>query len=206
MKKIFPLLFLLFSVAICAQSVGKLRKLGIEAFKNHDFETAKTYYLKVLDKGKDTWETYTILGDCEFWTKNPEKALEYYQLALEKNPFYSGTYLRLGSVYTELKKPDEAIRSYRKMTISEPNNPAIYRIISKVYYENGKFEDALKEIYLAESFDEKSPETAYGKSLILLKMNRINEMCISLNAAKGFSPEVEILTNMHCNKVQENSK
>lgn len=87
MKKILILTFLIVSLFSLAQSVKSLRQEAVKAINNNDFSTAKTYYEKILEKGHKTWETYVLLGDCEFKLGNVDAAWNYYQEGLKKLKF-----------------------------------------------------------------------------------------------------------------------
>lgn len=99
MRKAFNVLFVLLTISWCfGQSKKEFKRQGLSALSKGDFVTTKENYLKLLEKGEKTWETYTILGDCEFHLGNSEDAIAYYRKAQEKNPVYAGLYLRMGNV------------------------------------------------------------------------------------------------------------
>lgn len=206
MRKILSLITLLFAFCtILAQSKKELKRQGLSAFDQRDFVTAKDNYLKLLEKGVDTWETYTILGDCEFHTGNSDQALTYYRKGQEKNPIYAGLYLRVANVLRQQKKYDEAILNFRKMTITNPRNPQIYDMISSTYYESGDYQAALNEIDTMVKLGGENLGSSYGRSVSYIKLNKISEACVELEKADQFdtennNKEIDILRGIHCMK------
>ena len=124
MKRFFNFLLLFFAFSFSfAQSKKEIKRQGLAAFKNKDNIKTKNNYIQILEKDDKTWETYTILGDCEFKTGNPDKAFAYYKKAQEKNPIYSGLYLRVATVLRQQKKYDEPLMNFRQMLITNPRTP-----------------------------------------------------------------------------------
>jgi len=198
----FILLICSFSVYFC-QSKKEIKKEGLIAFNNGDFVSAKQHYLKLLEKGDKTWETYTILGDCELQTGDENQALEYYTKAQEKNPIYSGLYLRKATILRQQKKFDEAILNFRKMTITNPTNPQIYNMISSTYYEKGDYKQALSEIEQMVKLGGENLDSSYGRALSYLKLDKIKESCEELNKADKFDTNnenkvVDLMIAQHC--------
>lgn len=175
------------------------------SFRERRFYKTKENYLKLLDKGVDTWETYTILGDCEFHTGNPDQALTYYRKGQEKNPIYPGLYLRVANVLRQQKKFDEAIMNFRKMTITNPRSPQIYNMIASAYFDSGNYQAALDEINTMVKLGGENLDSSYGRSISYIKLNKIAEACIELEKAKKFdtentNKEIDILRGIHCMK------
>lgn len=206
MKRICTIIFLLLACSITfAQSKKDLKREGLAALDKGDFITTKENYLKLLEKGVDTWETYTILGDCEFHTGNPDQALAYYRKGQEKNPIYPGLYLRVANVLRQQKKFDEAIMNFRKMTITNPRSPQIYNMISSTYFESGDYQAALNEIDTMVKLGGENFDSSYGRSVSHVKLNKIAEACVELEKAKKFdtenmNKEIDILRGIHCMK------
>ena len=134
---------------------------------SEDFVTAKVQYLQLLEKGDKTWETYTILGDCEFRTGNPDEAFAYYKKAQDKNPIYAGLYLRVATLLRQQKKYDEAVMNFRKMLITNPRTPEIYNMIASTYYEKGDYYAALEEINTMVQFGGENLDSSFGRSISL---------------------------------------
>lgn len=110
MKKILILTFLIVNLFSLAQSVKSLRQEAVKAINNNDFSTAKTYYEKILKKGHKTWETYVLLGDCEFHLGNFNVALNNFKEAEKKAKVkdHATIYIRIGTVFMQqknMKKP-----------------------------------------------------------------------------------------------------
>lgn len=206
MRKIFPVIFLFFCVSLSlGQSKKEIKRQGLAAFGTGDFVSAKVNYLKLLEKGEKTWETYTILGDCEFQTGNPDEALTYYRKAQEKNPIYAGLYLRVATVLRQQKKFDEAILNFRKMSITNPDNPQIYNMIAGTYYDKGDYDNALYELDAMVKLNGESLDSSYGRAISYLKLNRIPQACTELFKADEFdvnneNKEIDVMKALHCTK------
>lgn len=206
MKRIYVFIFLLLACSITfAQSKKELKREGLAALEKGDFYKTKENYLKLLDKGVDTWETYTILGDCEFHTGNPDQALTYYRKGQEKNPIYPGLYLRVANVLRQQKKFDEAIMNFRKMTITNPRSPQIYNMIASTYYDSGNYQAALDEINTMVKLGGENLDSAYGRSVSYIKLNKVAEACVELEKADQYdkentNKEIDILRGIHCMK------
>ncbi len=206
MKKVFNILFIFLTITLSfAQSKKEFKRQGLSAFGKGDFVTTKENYLKLLEKGEKTWETYTILGDCEFHLGNLEEAITYYRKAQEKNPIYSGLYLRVANVLRKQKKFEEAIMNFQKMAITDPQNPQIYNMIASTYYESGKFQAALDATDMMVKLGGENLDASYGRSLSYVKLNKIREACIELEKADQFDKdnelkEIDVMKAQHCIK------
>lgn len=206
MKTNLSILFIFLSVSVClGQSRREIKRQGLAAFTAEDYFTAKVQYLKLLEKGEKTWETYTILGDCEFQTGNPDEALIYYRKAQEKNPVYPGLFLRVATVLKQQKKFDEAIMSFRKMTITNPNSPQIYNMIASTYYEKGDYQSALDEIKTMVKLGGENLDSSFGRSISYIKLNQIPEACVELEKADQFDTEnqikeIDVMKAQFCSK------
>lgn len=206
MNSIFGgLLLCLSATFFFAQSKKEIKRDGLAAFTSGDFVTAKTHYLKLEEKGEKTWETYTILGDCEFQTGNPDEALIYYRKARDKNPIYPGIHLRVATVLRQQKKFDQAISSFRTMMITNPNNPQVYNMIASTYYDKGEYENALDEIEIMIKLGGENLDSSYGRAMSYIKLDRIVEACTELEKADKFDKnndlkEIDLMTAQHCQK------
>lgn len=206
MKRIsnFLLLFFAFSFSF-AQSKKEIKRQGLAAFNSEDFVTAKGHYLQLVEKGDKTWETYTILGDCEFKTGNPDEALTYYKKAQEKNPIYSGLYLRVATVFRQQKKYDEALMNFRQMLITNPRTREIYNMIASTYYEKGDYHAALEEINTMVQLGGENLDSSFGRSISYIKLNKIPEACVELEKADLFdvdneNREIDVMKAQFCTK------
>lgn len=206
MKKILNILLIFLAISFCfGQSKKEIRRQGLAAFNIEDYATAKEKYLQLLAKGEKTWETYTILGDCELSTGNPEAALVYFNKGLEKNPFYPGLYLRIGTVLSQQKKYDKAIDNFRSMLIGNPRNPLVYNMIASAYYQKGDYEAALNEINTMVNLGGENFDSSYGRSLSYIKLNQIPKACVELEKADQFdvgneNREIDVLKAQFCSK------
>ena len=167
--------------------------------------TAKVQYLQLLERGDKTWETYTILGDCEFRTGNPDEALAYYKKAQDKNPIYAGLYLRVATLLRQQKKYDEALMNFRKMLITNPRTPEIYNMIASTYYEKRDYYAALEEINTMVQFGGENLDSSFGRSISYIKLNQIPEACVELEKADQFdvtneNREIDVIKAQFCSK------
>ncbi|MBM7418540.1 MULTISPECIES: tetratricopeptide repeat protein [Chryseobacterium] len=205
MKKILILTFIVisfFSFAF-AQSVKVLRQEAVKAINNNDFSTAKTYYEKILEKGHKTWETYVLLGDCEFKLGNIDAAWNYYQEGYKKAKVqdYATINVRMGTILMQQKKYEDAWMEFLKVEITRPNDPAAKKLQATALYHMEKYDDALFTLNQAEKYDDSDLEIKYYKGLILFKQNKVEDACKNFKMAKGLDiPDLKILTAQHCNK------
>lgn len=203
MKKIVILTFLIVSLFSFAQSVKTLRQEAVKAINNNDFSTAKTYYEKILEKGHKTWETYVLLGDCEFHLGNADKALVYYEEGYKKAKVqdYATINIRTGTILMQQKKYEEAWMKFLKVEITRPNDPAVKKLQAIALYRMEKYNEALFTLNQAEKYDASDLEIKYYKGLIFFKQNKIEEACENFELAKDLDvPDLKILTAQHCNK------
>lgn len=206
MKRFFNFLLIFFALSFCfAQSKKEIKRQGLAAFMSEDFVTAKVHYLQLLEKGDKTWETYTILGDCEFRTGNPDEAFAYYKKAQDKNPIYAGLYLRVATLLRQQKKYDEAVMNFRKMLITNPRTPEIYSMIASTYYEKGDYYAALEEINTMVQFGGENLDSSFGRSISYIKLNQIPEACVELEKADQFdvtneNREIDVMKAQFCSK------
>lgn len=189
------------SISAHAQSFSRLEKAAIDAYKQHDFETAKKFAALALEKKPLDFQIVLLLGDAEFFLKNYQKALVHYDFLLNKINS-SEIYFRKGNTLLELNRENEAIMNFRHILTSEPDRADVHRIISKVYFDQKDFDKALIEIGKAEKIDPNSSATIFGKAKILMKLGRQQESCQYLsNPAITESPEVKILKEINCQNI-----
>ena len=186
-----------------AQSIKVLRKEAVKAINDRDFVTAKGYYEKILQKGGKTWETYVLLGDCEFYLGDLYKALYYFNEAQGKADIrYSATiYIRKGTVFMQQKKYEEAWMQFLKVEITRPNDAAAKKLQATALYHMEKYDNALFTLNQAEKLDDSDLEIKYYKGLIFFKKDKIDEACENFELAKSLDiPDLKILTAQHCSK------
>lgn len=169
-----------------AQSVKFLREGAVKAINNNDFVTAKGYYEKILEKGKKTWETYVLLGDCEFHLGNLDQALNNFNEAEKKADVqdYATIYIRKGTIFMQQKKYEEAWMQFMKVEITRTNNPSAKKLQAIALYHIEKYNDTLSTLNQAEKLDNCDVEIKYYKGLIFFKQNKIKEACENLNWLK----------------------
>ncbi|MCU7615363.1 tetratricopeptide repeat protein [Chryseobacterium sp. GMJ5] len=203
MKQILLLTFLISTLFSFAQSVKMLRQEAVKAINNNDFSTAKTYYEKILKKGHKTWETYVLLGDCEFKLGNVDAAWNYYQEGYKKAKVqdYATIDIRTGTILMQQKKYEDAWIRFLKVEITRPNDPAAKKLQATALYHMEKYNDALFTLNQAEKYDDSDLEIKYYKGLILFKQNKIEDACKNFEMAKGLEiPDLKILAAQHCSK------
>lgn len=203
MKKKLIFTFFIVSFFSFAQSVKILRQEAVKAINDDDFSTAKTYYEKILAKGHKTWETYVLLGDCEFKLGNVDAAWNYYQEGYKKAKVqdYATIDIRTGTILMQQKKYEDAWMKFLKVEITRPNDPAAKKLQATALYHMEKYNDALFTLNQAEKYDNSDLEIKYYKGLILFKQNKIDEACENFELAKDLDiPDLKILTAQHCNK------
>lgn len=203
MKKVLLLVFFAISTFSFAQSIKVLRQEAVKAINNYDFEMAKGYYEKILDKGYRTWETYVLLGDCEFHLGDLDKALVYFNKAEAKADvrYHATIYIRKGTIFMQQKKYEEAWMQFLKVEITRPEDPSAKKLQATALYYMEKYNDALFTLTKAEKLDNSDLEIKYYKGLALMKLNKIPEACENFELAKGLdNPELKIVSAQHCIK------
>jgi tetratricopeptide (TPR) repeat protein len=86
MKKILLFVFLMFAVALNAQSNGELWNQGNEAYSMGQYQTALDNYLQIADGGYESYKLYYNMGNACYKMGNNGKAILYYEKALKLNP------------------------------------------------------------------------------------------------------------------------
>ena len=123
------------------------RLVGIEYFKQQDYEEAQKQFEKALDHhnifGKNlTQDVRYYLAESYFLDEEYEKALNLYQeiSRKEKNKGYAECYI--GASYAKLGDTDRAKEMFEK-SISLGNEEG-YHYLSKMYYDLGDYDKAIE--------------------------------------------------------------
>lgn len=131
---------------------------GIEAFSKGDYETAKVYFERIIEKGKEFADVLNKLGFIYSMKGEHEKALKYLKRALEINPRYTEAAVNLSYVLSELGRYEEALevkKSIQKNVFDDKKKNIDPYILGKIanmhaeiaqrYEELQWYEEAIEE-------------------------------------------------------------
>jgi tetratricopeptide (TPR) repeat protein len=121
--------------------------LGLVAFKRRDFDTARDYFLKAQENGRDTADSLLSLGMVSGARGDYEKALEYYRRAEALNPRSEIVHNNIAGALLASGKPEEAIVEARKALEIYPRLAEAYLIIGRAYADRG-LKDQAREAFL----------------------------------------------------------
>ena len=79
-----------------------------------NIEQAQKLYQKLLDKNKNNFQLFFLLGTSFLQTKNYLEAIKNLDYAITLNPNHADTYNNKGIALAEIKKYSDAIINYEK--------------------------------------------------------------------------------------------
>ena len=123
-----------------------------------NIEQAQKLYQKLLDKNKNNFQLFFLLGTSFLQTKNYLEAIKNLDYAITLNPNHADTYNNKGIALAEIKKYSDAIINYEKALKINKNLFNAY-INKGVALKNlKKYEKAIETLNLSIKLNPKNPE------------------------------------------------
>jgi len=123
-----------------------------------NIEEAQILYQKIIDKNKNNFQLFFLLGTSFLQTKNYFKAINNLDSAIRLNPNYADSYNNKGIALAEINKYSDAIINYEKAI--KVNKHLFNAYINKgVALKNlKKYEKAIETLNLSIKLNPKNPE------------------------------------------------
>ena len=128
--------------------MNKKEEIFNEAKKLHQsgqIKEAQKLYKKIINKDKNNFQLFFLLGTSFLQTTNYLEAISYLDNAIKLNSNYADAYNNRGIALAEIKNYSDAIKDYEICIKLKPNFPDAYINKGISLKEIGKYDDALKD-------------------------------------------------------------
>ena len=128
--------------------MNKKEEMFNEAKKLHQsgqIKEAQELYKKIINKDKNNFQLFFLLGTSFLQTTNYLEAISYLDNAIKLNSNYADAYNNRGIALAEIKNYSDAIKDYEICIKLKPNFPDAYINKGISLKEIGKYDDALKD-------------------------------------------------------------
>lgn len=105
---------------------------GSTAFEAHDYEAARTFYVKAIELEPDYFKSYTYLGNALYQLGDYRRAEEAFEKALSINPVDYQALLFLGDTYYQLGEYPRAKAMLTRAFMINRDNPAVLERLQAV--------------------------------------------------------------------------
>lgn len=178
--------------AYSGSHIGKSLRDGTEAYRNHDYEAAKTAYLEATKIDPRNVSAWNDLGRAYFALREYTKAEQAYKRQTEINPKDRNAFNNLGLVYRALKRDDEAIVWFRKQIAITPRDPRAHENLSETFAEEKDWQHASEEAAIAADIAPEDAARWYRLGKTQIRMGRIGEARTSFDRALAQVPDAMI--------------
>ena len=93
---------------------GEYVKEGLEHLNHEQYDSAKKFFLKAIEKDANNADGYYSLGGIYNYQKKFEDAEQAFKSVLKIDPTHHNAWYSLGYTYELMGKKDEAEESYKK--------------------------------------------------------------------------------------------
>ncbi len=131
-----------------------LSLLGMEYLFMEDFENAKYYFMKCLEKDEEDYSALYNVIYCFDYLDQTDEAIEYLNVYLNKNPYCEVAWHQVGKQYYKLKEYKKALAAFDFAIISDDNFIGAYLEKGKVQEKLGKYEDAIESYTITLGLDD----------------------------------------------------
>ncbi|MBP7902085.1 MAG: tetratricopeptide repeat protein [Spirochaetes bacterium] len=149
MKRAFPLLILLFSFSLFAQSASELNRRGVDKANSNDLKNAIEDFDAAIEKNNiSAAKVYHNMGHVTELKGDEAAALKYYEEALNRDPDLVPSLEKACELYTKSGLYANAIIAGEKVLKLDPMNKNVIPWLETAYSE--RFNVKRKEISLLE--------------------------------------------------------
>ncbi|UCE40025.1 MAG: tetratricopeptide repeat protein [Candidatus Aminicenantes bacterium] len=199
--KIPVILFICFSLIVCASSQKRLEKqrakdpqyqynVGLVYLQNDRYDDAVVYLNKSLALKPDFDLALNALGIIYFIQGEFQKAMDYLERCLTLNPEFTEARNYLGSVYQELGHLDKAEAEFKKAIADETyrSRELPHYNLARLYLTKGKDEEALKLVNSALELNDRMVMALNLKGVLLERDGKLKDAIYSYETALNIAP------------------
>jgi protein O-GlcNAc transferase len=141
-------------------------------------------------------QQHDFLGSLYAQAQDWPHAEQAFTEAIRRQPDFASAHLHLGFVLQAEQKP-EAVQEWLQATRLEPENAALFLMVGRAIADAGQDEQALPVLEHAHSLNARSTEAAYQLSLVLQRLNRLDEAIPLLKSVVEAEPtNADALVNL----------
>ncbi len=143
-KKTLLILTILITCTITnAQDTEQWRQKGYQAKENSNYDTAISYYGKILKVQPEDYDARLALARLYFQTEKYNVAENLFQKIFDNDSTDVEALTGLGNVYLMTDKLDKSIMMYQKAISFLPDDVPLYLKLAKAYSWQGKLQKAI---------------------------------------------------------------
>ncbi|MFC2174109.1 tetratricopeptide repeat protein [Acidobacteriota bacterium] len=101
---------------------GGIFDKGLEAFKNEDYETARSEFERILEEKPELPDTYLLLYNTYTKLNDPDKAFQILKTGVVLNPGIATAHRQLAGFYEQKGDDEAAIEEYKTALKIEPDS------------------------------------------------------------------------------------
>lgn len=137
---------------------------GARYFQNHEYEKAKTSFLRSVELQPNDAESRFYLGQAYLALGQMADAKSAFEKTLELNPNHLGASYGLGLILDEAKSPD-AEKYFRKVVQQDPKMKDAHFRLGSIYYSRERFAKAEEAFRRVAEIDPKDASAFYNLGL-----------------------------------------
>jgi tetratricopeptide (TPR) repeat protein len=170
--------------------VARLWSAAKRYLDDEDYERALSLYKELAEINDMDPRVNFDLGLCYYELKRWDESVFYMKRSLERGPATASAYIGLGSAFCQLGQFEEGLTYLEKGLELEPRKTDALKSAARVLSHLGREEKALAYRARLTEIDPEHPTHAYDYATSLLKLERIDEALIALNALLEKHPDV----------------
>ena len=156
------------ALEITTDEADVLSLLGMEYLFLEDFENAKYYFMKCLERDEQDYSALYNIIYCFDFLEQHEAAIDYLNDFLNKNPYCEVAWHQVGKQYAVLKEYKKALASYDFAIISDDRFIGAYLEKGKVLEKLGRYQEAIESYTITLGIDDPT-------SFALLRIGKCHE-------------------------------
>jgi len=156
------------ALEITTDEADVLSLLGMEYLFLEDFENAKYYFMKCLERDEQDYSALYNIIYCFDFLEQHEAAIDYLNDFLNKNPYCEVAWHQVGKQYAVLKEYKKALASYDFAIISDDRFIGAYLEKGKVLEKLDRYQEAIESYTITLGIDDPT-------SFALLRIGKCHE-------------------------------
>ena len=128
--------------------------LGMEYLFLEDFENAKHYFMKCLERDEQDYSALYNIIYCFDYLEQHEAAIDYLNDFLNKNPYCEVAWHQVGKQYSVLKEYKKALAAFDFAIISDDRFIGAYLEKGKVLEKLGSYQEAIESYTITLGIDD----------------------------------------------------
>lgn len=142
------------ALEITADEGDVLSLIGMEYLFLEDFENAKEFFMKCLDRDDEDYSALYNIIYCFDYLEQHEKAIDYLNGFLNKNPYCEVAWHQLGKQYYTLKDYPKSLTAYDFAIISDERFIGAYLEKGKVLERMNNYAEAIESYTVTLGLDD----------------------------------------------------